>query len=182
MPAGRRRNGVKFTPGEMERALNSQDGLRSVTPELRRTMLADLTARKRALQGSVCSQPWMDACWHEGTSYPPAADTTPMLPCRCERCQRTMRRWPSTYGAPEEIGKQDARESAVECPPANAGDTAATVLSYECYLESLSDWETAQLPSSPSGIALRAVREGRIKIRRQRTHTGRRGARRAIVA
>lgn len=46
----------------------------------------------------------------------------------------------------------------------DAGPLKRSIISYECHLESLDDWTAAQLPSSPSGIALRAVRESRIHL------------------
>lgn len=83
-----------------------------------------------------------------------------MLPCDCPSCQRTGRLWPAVYGAPK--GARGPKD-----PAGARGQTARThptFLSYECRLESLSDWDAAQLPFSPSGLALRVVREGRIKI------------------
>jgi hypothetical protein len=90
----------------------------------------------------------------------------------------TGRLWPQYYQAtialdvngelkagPHETSQREAspREAA---PPRD-------ILSYECYLESLNEWEAANLPSSPSGIALRAIREGRIRVRFPRTKSQR---------
>jgi hypothetical protein len=161
----------KLHPDDLERLVRSEEGIRAIPPQLRRNVLAQLTALRRKLEQRTCSQAWFAHCWSTGAEFPPSADTTPMLACDCPRCRRQGRLWPAHYGVPN-----DSAPSA-----AAAGDElvsadrlpAARELSYECYLESLSDWEAAHLPSSPSGMALRAVREGRIKIRRQRTRLGR---------
>jgi hypothetical protein len=124
-----------------------------------------------------------------------------MRACRCPRCRELGRLWPAYYDAGRRAADEDL--SACTAPSAPSPDTNAvlagadtpsadpnadatraaavpppepppSLLSYECYLESLDDWAAAQLPSSPSGIALRAIREGRIRLRRGRTTTARR--------
>lgn len=151
---------LRQTPELMERMLKSIDAIRAIAPEVRRRALAELQQRKVDLQKRASSAPWFDACWREGEKFPPHADLTPMVQCGCDRCQARGTLWPRNYiGAPETTnGSADSGRS----------------VSYECYIESLSDWEAAQLPSSPSGLALRAIREGRIRLRRQRTRIGRR--------
>jgi hypothetical protein len=147
-------------PAELERMLRADASQRALPKDLREHIAAELRQLRRLLEQVTCSAAWLSQCWESGDAFPPAAQTTPMIACRCERCRRTGRRWPAHYAAPVS-GAEDAPD----------GRPAGGFLSYECYLESLSDEGAANLPSSPSGLALRAIREGRIKLRRQRTHT-----------
>lgn len=143
------------TPAELDRILRHEPSHPRLPPGVREQLRRELSERRRRLSQLACSGAWVEQCWQSGEDFPPVADTTPMRPCQCERCLRTGRLWPAHYGA--STGRGDG--------------PSAPFISYECYLESLSDWDAALLPSSPSGLALRAVREGRIKIRRQRTTT-----------
>lgn len=145
--------GCRVTPAELERALRADDAAFAIGPRVRAELLQELLEVRWRLR-AACSQAWFDHCWLTGAAFPPAADTTPMRPCGCERCRASGRLWPQHYDAPDHAG--------------------AAVLSYECYLESLGDEEAANLPSSPSGIALRAIREGRIRLRFPRTSARRR--------
>jgi hypothetical protein len=184
----------RLTPADAERVLNSQEAIRAMTPEVRQRAIMELLVKKRRLQQVSCSSTWFSDCWSAAATFPPAAETTPMQVCHCARCLRQQRHWPSIYQSPVPVlsCEQDSAhtcEYACESPrPEGESVTASTspktskrtasaeadnFFSYECYLESLDDWTMAQLPSSPSGLALRAIREGRIKLRRQRTHIGR---------
>jgi hypothetical protein len=153
------RSSRRMPPAELERMIRSADGQEVLPKELRDRIAADLRQQRRHLEQVTCSATWLSNCWEAGDAFPPAAQTSPMLACQCERCRRTGRVWPPHYAAPSKRG--DAEVTGV----------TSAFLSYECYLESLSDEQAAELPSSPSGTALRAIREGRIKLRRQRTHT-----------
>ena len=159
------------TPEQLERMLNSTDAIRAMPPEVRRRALQKLADLKRTLQQTACSASWFAECWSTGTAFPPLAPTTPMIICRCERCIRQGRLWPANYSAPP-----DSPAATAQRAPAAEGESGSqsSIISYECHLESLDDWTAAQLPSSPSGLALRAIREGRIKLRRVRTKLGRR--------
>ncbi len=166
-------------PADLWRALTSEAAARSMPAPERRQGLVRLDALRRSLSQQSCSSSWQTDAWERGISFPPPANTTPMRPCRCERCRATGRLWPQQYSAPSAstsvptAGAATQTTTSVEanCSSVTAEGEAVPeeLLSYECYLESLSDWDAAQLPSSPSGLALRAVREGRIRLRRQRT-------------
>lgn len=149
-------------PQRLEQLLKSSQGQAALAPSVRRRLQAELTERRRRLLHLVCSEPWFSECWRTGRSFPPPADTTPMLPCGCGRCRAVGKLWPSIYCVVVETEKG-----------LNAKTDGLALLSFECYLESMPLTEAAHLPSSPSGLALRAVREGRIKIRRTRTRYGR---------
>jgi hypothetical protein len=162
------------SPAQFERALKSEEAIRTMMPELRRQALADLALSKRKLEGESPSAAWVADCWASGEKFPPKADTTPMEGCNCDRCIRQGRRWPRFYHAPPALGGEPkSADPATDRVSKADFQLTSDFLSYECYLESLDDWTAAQLPSSPSGLALRAVREGRIKLRRQRTRLGR---------
>ena len=155
-------------PADLERASKLVGVLPSFTPERRRALIAELMRLRVDLRSLVSSEPWFDHCWATGESFPPLAETSPMRACPCERCRRTGKVWPNGYVAPghqRAAANTDGDDEDAQATPRDA------VLSYECYLESLSDWEAANLPSSPSGLALRAIREGRIKVRFRRTRT-----------
>jgi len=137
-------------PERLRQLVDSEDARRAIPRDLLSRARTELDAIRRDLQRRTCSQAWFSNCWTSGESFPPPAETSPMVPCSCGRCVPQVKLWPVHYVEP--------------VPGQPAGR-----LSYECYLESLSDWEAAQLPSSPSGLALRAVREGRVKVRRRRT-------------
>src|SRR4051812_39772559 len=124
--------GPKMAPGRLEALLNSLAGL-SLPPQARRRALIEITKLKRTLRHRVCSEPWFEHCWNTGERFPPRADHTPMQLCQCHRCQRTGQLWPAFYEA--SVKPQFNRE-----PRQNQQNHA---LSYECYLESLSDWEAA---------------------------------------
>ena len=145
-------------PAELERLLNSPEASAAMKATDRGRLLAEVHTQKLRLLNAVCSAAWFDDCWATGSAFPPPADNAPMLPCRCERCRSASRFWPVHYGA------SVAHERG-----------AAQVLSYECHLESLPLATVSELPSSPSGVALRAIREGRIKLARRRTRIGGRG-------
>ena len=147
----------KRTPAELERLLRSQECVRLLPPKVRQQALEQLGGLRSRLLRLVCSEAWFEHCWKTGEEFPPRADSTPMVSCQCPRCVQSGKLWPSTYAVPD----------AVPSGPSSEG--RQRTLSYECYLESLSDWDAANLPSSPSGLALRAVREGRIRLRFQRT-------------
>ena len=147
------------TPDQLARGLASSGGAGELAPRVRSNILSRLASLRRYLDRVVCSEPWLRHCWCTGDAYPPAADTTPMLPCSCEHCRRTGRLWPPQYCQEQTLSGCARRRKGV--------------IAYECHLESLSEWDAAQLPSSPSGIALRAIREGRISLRRQRMRLGR---------
>lgn len=144
------------TPAALERALRLAESENTLSSKQRDRIEAGLRAVRRNLEQHACSTAWISNCWESGDPFPPPAQTTPMVPCVCERCSRTGRLWPSHYGVP------------IRDPGGSGGEI---FVSFECYLESLSDWDAAHLPSSPSGLALRAIREGRIRFRRQRTTT-----------
>jgi hypothetical protein len=143
------------TPAELDRIVRHEQSHQALAPEVREQILRELLELERHLLQLTCSSAWVEHCWETGEHFPPLADTTPMRACQCERCQRTGRLWPAHFSASMERSKEGSQQ----------------FISYECYLENLSEWDAAMLPSSPSGLALRAVREGRIKIRRQRTMT-----------
>src|SRR5690242_4017259 len=107
------------TPEQLERGLKSAAANGAVPPDVRRNILSRLSALRRYLERVVCSEPWFRNCWNAGESYPPAADTTPMLPCRCARCRRAGRLWPAHYCRSATSRRGDA------------------IVSYECHLESL---------------------------------------------
>jgi len=182
---------------DLERALKARDGLRALPKGTTREMLERILVHKRwDLLRLVCSDPWFRHCWETGEHFPPKAETTPMRPCRCPRCTFLGRLWPAYYDAtspasPDGVGtagrgRPPGRASAAEsvgavesgraggAPTPDAGQAHDSILSYECYLESLDDWAAAQLPSSPSGLALRAIRERRIRLRFPKTKTRRR--------
>jgi hypothetical protein len=184
-------------PAELERALRSRELERALPAAERQRLVQQLLTLRWTLVRAVCSDPWYDHCWATGEAFPPRAQTTPMRPCRCARCRATGRVWPAHYDATDlarrtgQGGNAEDREPKVRvgagrleelgvagCESVNDAPTqedgAGEILSYECYLESLDDWAAAQLPSSPSGIALRAIREGRIRLRGRRTKTRRR--------
>lgn len=144
----------KSPPAEVERILRVADRAGLLSEETRTTVSHQLRQARRQLEQTACSSAWVNDCWHSGRKFPPAAETTPMVACQCERCRQSGKLWPQYYRA--------AAATAAQQQP---------FISYECHLESLSDWDAAQLPSSPSGLALRAIREGHIKLRRQRTYT-----------
>jgi hypothetical protein len=148
------------SPDKLERMLRSDEAQRALPNEQRERIAGELRQMRRHLEQVACSAAWVSQCWENGDGYPPAAQTTPMIACQCDRCRRTGRLWPAHYAAP--LREADVPRSDI---------VATGFLSYECYLESLPDLHAAHLPSSPSGMALRAIREGRIKLRRQRTHT-----------
>jgi hypothetical protein len=147
-------------PLELERRLRSPDAARVIPAAVRRHLESELARLRRHLLHTVCSQAWFSDCWATGGVFPPRADTTPMFPCACQRCRATGRLWPAVYGIAVAISEEFPQPQRV---------------SFECYLESLSDLELSRFPSSPSGLALRAIREGRIKLRRRRTRVARRG-------
>ena len=145
------------TPASLERMLRASESTGALCVQQRGQISLELQTLRRDLEQRACSAAWFSNCWESGESFPPAAQTTPMRACGCERCKPGGRLWPAHYSAPP-------------CRVARKG-AAIKFLSYECYLESLPDQQAAELPSSPSGIALRAIREGRIRLRRQRTRT-----------
>ena|SRR5687767_9505118 len=161
-PRGGKRRQPDITPTAMERLLNSPEAIAAMKPEQRQGLLQALIATKRGLQRSVCSASWFDACWETGAPYPPAADQTPMFACCCSRCAPQGKLWPALYEVTDHRGAATGKVQRQR------------VISYECFLESLPDAALAQLPSSPSGLALRAIRLGRIKLHRQRTKLGKR--------
>jgi hypothetical protein len=167
----------RTSPALMEKLLASAEAMASIPGPVRRQAERELQARKRHLLGAACSSPWFSDCWASGAPFPPRADTTPMRPCRCWRCRLVKRVWPAIYTA---LSRSTSSTHEACAEPEEFTDKTegepGSILSYECYLESLSDWEAAQVPSSPSGIALRAIREGRVKLRRQRTRLGRRSS------
>ncbi len=146
----------KLTLSELERLAKNREAFRSLPQPVRDRIEREVIAGRIRLRAVSCSDAWFAECWEKGTAYPPRADTTPMLPCACYRCASSGRLWPAHY-------LTDVR--------AEDGGGVRRV-SYECGLETLGDWQAAQLPSSPSGLALRAIREGRIKLRRRRTRLG----------
>jgi hypothetical protein len=119
-------------------------------------MKAELLVFRRHLDQVTCSSAWIAHCWETGQDFPPVADTTPMRACQCHRCKRTGRLWPHHYGGSQKDLNGEKRG----------------FISYECFLEELPDEKVGMIPSSPSGHAMRAIREGRIKIRRTRTRLG----------
>jgi hypothetical protein len=141
-------------PAEVERLMKAAEQAGMISQEQRTTIDLELRERRRRLEQMACSSAWVEQCWEGGVDFPPKADSTPMKACQCERCRQAGRLWPQHYG--------------VQWRPANG---PACFISYECYLESLPSWDAACLASSPSGLALRAIREARIKLRRQRTFT-----------
>lgn len=141
-------------PAEVERLMKAAERAGMISQEQRTTISRELREQRRRLEQKACSSAWVEQCWECGVDFPPKADSTPMAACQCERCRQSGRLWPQHYGA-ERRGAEGR-----EC-----------FISYECHLESLTSWNAACLPSSSSGLALRAVREGRIKLRRQRTFT-----------
>ena len=147
------------TPQRLEKMLRTPEAAQTLPASTRRRLETELAERRRHLLHVSCSAAWFSDCWGSGEPFPPRADTTPMIPCSCERCRRVGKLWPALYCV-----KVRSTEST--------GDTELLV-SFECYLESLPTVEAVRFPSSPSGLALRAIREGRIKIRRTRTRCGR---------
>ena len=145
------------TPASLQRMLRASESTGALSVQQCSQISMELQTLRRDLEQRACSATWFSNCWESGEPFPPAAPTTPMRVCGCERCKPGGRLWPPHYSAPP-------------CRVARKGG-AINFLSYECYLESLPDEQAAELPSSPSGIALRAIREGRIRLRRQRTHT-----------
>ena len=145
------------TPASLERMLRGSESTGALSVQQRGQISMELQTLRRDLEQRTCSAAWLSNCWESGETFPPAAQTTPMRACGCERCRPSGRLWPAHYSAPP-------------CRVARNG-AAIKFLSYECYLESLPDEQAAELPSSPSGIALRAIREGRIRLRRRRTRT-----------
>lgn len=109
-----------------------------------------LAKLRRQIEQTTCSASWADQCWNDGATFPPPAPTTPMRVCECERCRRSGKLWPAYYSATTKSGD---------------------FISYECWLESLSDLQAARLPSSPTGLILSALRNARVKVRRRRSHT-----------
>lgn len=138
-------------PAALNRLLQMESTISALPEAMHREWRDRLDRLLRQIEQKTCSAAWFEHCWEEGGSYPPDADTTPMRPCSCERCRPIGKLWPSHYTSPRRFGKIDG------------------FISYECHLESLSDWRAAQLPSSRSGVALRAIREARIKLKRRRT-------------
>lgn len=195
--SGSRIRSTTWSMADLERALKARGGLRALPKGTTRETLHRILVHKRwNLLRLVCSDPWFQHCWETGEQFPPAAETTPMRPCRCPRCTILGRLWPAYYDTVTSRGAKGVdtadrghshdRASSAEALPA-AGSTRAddasnadarqaneSILSYECYLESLDDWQAAQLPSSPSGLAMRAIREGRIRLRFPKTKTRRR--------
>ncbi len=156
-------------PEALEQALQSNQSLSPSLTTARREALNRLADLRRTLQQQTCSSTWLDDCWRTGTAFPPPAEVSPMVHCRCERCQQSGRLWPAIYGAPaKDVIPVVEPAPTKSVPEAHDGP----MLSYECYLESLDPWAAANLPSSPSGMALRAVREGRIRLRRGRVRLG----------
>jgi len=144
-------------PASLERMLRTSESTGALSLQQRSQITLELHTLRRDLEQRTCSAAWLSNCWESGETFPPAAQATPMRTCGCERCKPVGRLWPAHYSAPP-------------CRVARKG-AAIKFLSYECYLESLPDQQAAELPSSPSGIALRAIREGRIRLRRRRTRT-----------
>ncbi len=145
------------TPAFLQRMLRASESTGALSVQQYSQITSEIQTLRRDLEQRACSATWMSNCWESGEAFPPAAQTTPMRACGCERCRPIGRLWPAHYSAPP-------------CRVARKG-APIKFLSYECYLESLSDEQAAELPSSPSGIALRAIREGRIRLRRRRTRT-----------
>ena len=147
----------RAAPASLERMLRASESNGALGEQQRNRITSEIQTLRRGLEQRACSATWFSNCWESGESFPPAAQTTPMRACGCERCKSSGRLWPAHYSA----------------PPCRWPRNGAPIkfLSYECYLESLPDEQAAELPSSPSGIALRAIREGRIRLRRRRTRT-----------
>jgi hypothetical protein len=145
-------------PADMDRMLRDARAQEMVSQNIWIEANEELRRLRRGLGRTVCSESWLHHCWFSGEVFPPPADTTPMIRCDCDHCRPVGRLWPAGYGV-------------TVVRSGDSGDTKCT-LSYECYLESLSDWDAAQLPSSPSGGALRIIREGRITVQFRRTRVG----------
>lgn len=144
-------NEAQPVPAELDRLLKAEAlALPKTVRENWRRRLENL---RRQLEQTACSASWIDHCWEAGGAFPPAAENTPMRQCGCERCRRCGRLWPAHYMAP------------------TRANGSAEFISYECWIESLSDREWSQLPSSPSGLALRAVRMAHLAVRRERTRS-----------
>ena len=138
---------ARITPAQLEQLLGGEVAAAAMGVETRRHLLAQLEALRVQLRRVVCSEPWLRHCWETGDAYPPDVDTTPMCACCCDRCRATGRLWPAHY-----------------CKSVADGDPDR--ISYECYLESLPDEQIAYFPSSPSGLAMRAIRSGRRHFQR----------------
>lgn len=138
-------------PAALDRLLQLESTIGALPDAIYRDWRNRLDRLRRQIEQKTCSAAWFDHCWENGGVFPPDADTTPMRPCGCDRCRPIGKLWPAPYTSPRRFGEIDG------------------YISYECHLESLSDWRLAQLPSSRSGVALRAIREARIKLKRRRT-------------
>jgi hypothetical protein len=114
--------------------------------------LAENERLRRVVRRVTCSEPWAEfalrAAIEQGIRatrgdvsavlagrgiYPPAADTTPMLPCACRLCRARRRYWPAPL-----IGSNG--------------------WSLECVYESASEAQMALLPGTVSTVDMARVR------------------------
>jgi hypothetical protein len=87
----------RITPGQQERFLNSDEAMKVIPPDVRRTRLKALERQRRALSRRTPSSTWRDDAWFHGAEFPPAWDhprthelteppATAMICCRgCRR-------------------------------------------------------------------------------------------------
>jgi len=134
-------------------AIGAGSGGRSAGGDTRAAM-AETERLRRVVRRVTCSEPWaeyaLQAALEQGIRptrgdvatvlagrgiYPPAADTTPMLPCRCDLCRARRRHWPALL-----IGSNG--------------------WSLECAYENASEAQMALLPGTVSTVDLARVRRG----------------------
>lgn len=111
-----------------------------------RAAAAERERLRRMVRRVTCSEPWAEAALREAIDqgirgsrgdvagvlaargiYPPPADTTPMLPCRCELCRARRRYWPAVLIGSRGVCLECAYESADEAAMAALPGTVSTV-------------------------------------------------------
>lgn len=82
--SGKAERKPRQSPGELERLIHSDEGVRTISPDVRRREAKRLSKAKARLKTMVCSSSWLDDNWQRGVPYPPGGDDTRMV--RCPLC------------------------------------------------------------------------------------------------
>lgn len=136
----------------LDRSAGGSNPGRGSSKRSSRAVLAESERLRRVVRRVTCSEPWAEfalrVALEQGIRptrgdvaavlagrgiYPPAADTTPMLPCACRLCRARQRYWPAPL-----IGSNG--------------------WSLECVYESTSEAQMALLPGTVSTVDMARVR------------------------